>query len=333
MIPFEYNRVRVADADAVDFFEFMRRYKSGRCEGIVIAMSHASMKLMKNFIRRLKFNRIENVGIFFIFFNSISMTWLDQEKFALPYLEVNVVDGCNLNCKGCSHFSPLFGLDEVYRLEDFERDMKQMSRRSDVIALRIVGGEPLMMKNLVDYLQIVKKYFPQVNLRILTNGVHILKLQENVVDYISKNHIPFDISDYPPMSKNKDRSVEFLNEHQIPHTFVPKGIFRKLLRRNGLSNPQTAMKVCPCETSRFLHNGRLYKCPIDALHHRFNEKFPNTRKLPESTYIDIFNSDLPELVDMLDEPVAMCEYCPENAGSYEWKVDSKPTADNWLDDK
>ena len=135
------------------------------------------------------------------------------------------------------------------------------------------------------------------------------------------------------MSKNKDRIEKFLTEHGINFTFVPKGIFRKLLRRNGLSNPATAMKVCPCETSRFLHNGKLYKCPIDALHHRFNEKFPDTRKLPESTCVDICNPDLPELIDMLDEPVAMCEYCPENAGSYEWKIDSKPTADNWLDDK
>ena len=122
VIPFAYNQLRFENViDEVDFFEFIRRYKSARCDAIIIAMSHATMKLMKNFIRRLKLHDVEKIGIFFGFFDSISITWLDQEKFTLPYLEVNVVDGCNLNCKGCSHFSPLFGLDEVYRLEDFER--------------------------------------------------------------------------------------------------------------------------------------------------------------------------------------------------------------------
>ena len=30
-------------------------------------------------------------------------------EYVLKYLEIAIIESCNLNCKGCSHFSPLAG--------------------------------------------------------------------------------------------------------------------------------------------------------------------------------------------------------------------------------
>ena len=50
---------------------------------------------------------------------------VDVSDLILPVLEVHLTDHCNLNCKGCSHFSNIsdeFFLDK----NDFERDLKEL---------------------------------------------------------------------------------------------------------------------------------------------------------------------------------------------------------------
>ena len=48
-------------------------------------------------------------------------------KPALPYLEVHLVDHCNLNCKGCGHFS-LIGEVWFADLDKYVQDMSQLKR-------------------------------------------------------------------------------------------------------------------------------------------------------------------------------------------------------------
>ena len=332
MIPFKYNRTRIANADNVDIFETADRYKTGRIEAVIICKYFGSQSELKKLVRQFKFNGIEKIGVLFAFMDRANFSWLDSEKFFLPYLEVNAIDGCNLNCKGCSHFSPLFGIDEVYQLENLKRDMRHLSRHCDVSTIRIVGGEPFLLKNLDEYLRTIKKYFPQSLIRVLSNGLLIPTVPRKVFEYISQEKISIEISEYPPTTKIKSKLVDIFKTHDIPFLFSePVQTFRTLLRLEpGLSNPETAMRVCPCSFSRYIRDGRLYKCPIDALHPRFNEKFPNAMKLPKNAAsIDIFDPNFTELIDLLDEPVEMCGYCPEKPTQFDWTIDHNPSADNW----
>lgn len=333
MLALPINRLRPVDIDFLqDPIEIVERYRDGRIDAVILAISINAKTLAQKLVRQLKLNRVEKIGIFYRFSNSDSLCWLEPEKFFMPYLEFNVVDGCNLNCKGCSHFSPLYDISEVYNLNEFRRDIHQMSRRCDIISMKIVGGEPFLLKNLDEYLKIIRKFFPEINLRILTNGMFLPTASKDLLEYISKNKIGISISEYPLMMKLKPKISETLESFGIPYTFLPKGIFRTLLRKDpGKSNPVAAMKVCPCQTSRFLRDGNLYKCPVDALHSRFNQKFPNARQLPpEATSIDIFAENFTTLIDLLDEPVEMCAYCPEHPDAFEWKIDSNPVAENWI---
>ena len=60
----------------------------------------------------------------------------------LNYLETNVVDHCNLNCKECAHFSNIYDNNYV-NLVDYEHDIKLISQKFNVCYFRILGGEPL----------------------------------------------------------------------------------------------------------------------------------------------------------------------------------------------
>lgn len=66
-------------------------------------------------------------------------TWGDC---VLPQAEMHIADHCNLNCKGCTHFSPIFEKE----LPDFKTRMKDVawlkSKFSNVLYFSILGGEP-----------------------------------------------------------------------------------------------------------------------------------------------------------------------------------------------
>lgn len=81
-----------------------------------------------------------------------------RERFALnrPTLDINVVHHCNLRCANCSHGSP-FAKKYVMGLDVLERDLTALKPYLHVGELLIVGGEPLLRKDLPEVLEICRK--------------------------------------------------------------------------------------------------------------------------------------------------------------------------------
>ena len=46
----------------------------------------------------------------------------------INYIETHLVDHCNLNCKGCSHFSPLVGKPFYKDYNEFKKEIEQLSK-------------------------------------------------------------------------------------------------------------------------------------------------------------------------------------------------------------
>lgn len=101
------------------------------------------------YLRNIGFKKINIVDERVLYFDSESYeqlnSYIDSIDLSLPflnYLETNVVDHCNLNCKGCAHFSNIYDNNYV-DLVDYERDIKLISQKFNVYYFRILGGEPL----------------------------------------------------------------------------------------------------------------------------------------------------------------------------------------------
>ena len=64
---------------------------------------------------------------------------------SLKLVEINIVSHCNLNCRSCSHFSPVAG-KEYLPIELAELDFARLAELSggDVQCIHIMGGEPLL---------------------------------------------------------------------------------------------------------------------------------------------------------------------------------------------
>ena len=164
---------------------------AGELDGLIIAAGDNS-PFTKVVIQNCKFYNITNVCLVNLNpFNPFFM--LDTDKIYVPYLETNLIDSCNLNCKGCTHFSVLFNQSEIYPLETFRRDVRRISQVCDIRLFRLLGGEPLLLKNLDRYITIAREYLPKTDLRIVTNGLLIPQVSKKILERTIASLI------FPPM--------------------------------------------------------------------------------------------------------------------------------------
>ena len=90
----------------------------------------------------------------------------------LEKIDIHITDHCNLNCRSCTHFSPL--AEEFYiNIQDFECDLTRLSQLTGgkIGSIFMLGGEPLLHPQLKECFPIARRLFPETNLVIITNGI------------------------------------------------------------------------------------------------------------------------------------------------------------------
>ena len=77
------------------------------------------------------------------------------------HVDYHLVEHCNLNCRYCSHFSPL-AEPSYLPVDVFEQDMQQLPELvgDDISTVHLLGGEPLLHPNIEHFVEIAFKCFP-----------------------------------------------------------------------------------------------------------------------------------------------------------------------------
>ena len=133
--------------------------------------------------------------------------------------------GCNFRCPFCHNASLVEGDIAHLPLEEFEELMKKRQGILDGVA--ITGGEPMLQKDLKDFIKMIRSYGYLVKLD--TNGTYPEKLEElideGLVDYVAvdiKNSpekygrtIGVEGFDITPIRK----TVELLKKGKVPYEF------------------------------------------------------------------------------------------------------------------
>ena len=128
------------------------------------------------------------------------------------YIEFDVVSHCNLKCTGCSHNSennaPYYA-----SLEVFERDLEILSKVMHVEEFRLLGGEPLIHKDLDKFVNIIRKLNFADKVTICTNGALISEKKIEVLKLFDR----IDITAYLNTGIDYREKVKYLQEN-IPHS-------------------------------------------------------------------------------------------------------------------
>lgn len=261
-----------------------------------------------------------------------NIIWInDCSKPLLRNLETNVVDYCNLNCKGCSHFSNLYQKGEMVSFENYCKDLKQIAEHVNVRKLNLLGGETLLNNRMTEYIEFARQHMPYTDIWVITNGLLLLKQNEVFFKCCKDNKIGIDISEYEPTSKIINEIIIVLERHGVKYNIRDnKGDFGKNIDLLGRANPNEAMKRCRENACHFFRNGKIYKCPFEVLGNKFFEHFGLDIRLVGGTNIYDKQLDWDKLVHQLEnEPVSACVYCGEEE-RYTWGVSNNPVMEEWI---
>lgn len=97
---------------------------------------------------------------------------IDSYKRSIDYLRISVTDRCNLRCVYCmpSDGIPLMGAHNILSYEELLR-ISAVAVKHGITKIRITGGEPLIRKGIVDFIQELANFKGIEDLSLTTNGV------------------------------------------------------------------------------------------------------------------------------------------------------------------
>lgn len=263
-----------------------------------------------------------------------AVDWLEKtNKYILPYVEINVIKNCNLNCKGCSHFANLFDKKTVYDIEEYKKDITELSEKFHVVQLRLMGGEPLLVENIHEYIEFTRKIFPEADICVVTNGILLNENKKELLKCMRKNDVGFSISPYKPTIAMKKEIETIMSFYKVKYSFIGKEIkeFAKNLTFNKHNNATIAQKFCYSSGCCTLEKGKLYKCPFEAFLNYFFQYFKLTDRINGgiSIYDNSMRWDI-KLKELLKCSVEACKYCTFPSKNFSWEVSNNPHMEDWI---
>lgn len=248
-------------------------------------------------------------------------------KYIIPLLEIHVVDHCNLNCAGCSHFSNI--ADKFFiEIETIKRDLKLLSSKFIIKRISLIGGEPLLHKDLKNIIKEIKKIFPEAYITISTNGLLIPTLPKDFLIFLKNENVKFIISKYPANSDIFSKLLDIIGDFDLIGGLFIRNSFRKYININGDSDIKINFKHCVMKHCITLLDGRLYHCPFSTYVKHFNKMF--NQNIREEKGIDIEKASPADIYEYIRNPIATCKYCTfDKYPLTDWKI-KEAELEDWV---
>ncbi len=247
----------------------------------------------------------------------------------LQYLEFHLSAHCNLKCKGCSQFSPIAN-EWFASLAEHTSDMKRLSNIfSNIKTIRLIGGEPLLNPEIEDFIIVTRKYFPESNICIATNGTLLESMPQSFWDTCRICNIKINWTLYPPFISSYKHLLREFQKHRVIITLRKVNRFRSVLNLNGDSNPNKALRLCrSMYFCPFLRSGRIYLCSRPLVIGVYNSVFGTN--IPEGEGIDIHDANINgwDVLISISKSTDTCKYCATRTSYFQW-IDSEKKAEEW----
>lgn len=242
-------------------------------------------------------------------------TWRDHRSRPL-HIEFNLTDFCNLNCKGCSHYSPI-APKEFEGLQSLQNSLAKISgaKNSSLIKeVYLIGGETLLYPSLITAMKLTRRYFPHAKISIFTNGLLIPKLDEEFwevcrstacVMAITRYPVNFDYENAENICRREGVPVEIFGDRSVKNSF-----FKLPLDPEKKQNPKLSHFRCYSFGCVTVDHGRIFPCSQSACIRHLNNRFSTDFQWEKGDYIDVDRlKDVNEILQLRNKPVPFCRYC------------------------
>jgi organic radical activating enzyme len=251
---------------------------------------------------------------------------------SLGYLEVHLVDHCNLNCKGCAHFSPLCKA-WFLNIDDFTRDLIRLkSEVTNIDLFRLMGGEPLLHNNLLPILTVTRSIYQDSRIVLVTNGILIPEQNKEFFNTLITSNIELQITVYPDKRQNVKSYLEILQEFEIKTEVFYTKEFCKHLKLKSTRNAIESIKKCRekqfCPTMK---NGFLFQCSgLAHINNFYNYFYIDNLPLPTGYNIYSYDFSFEKIIEFLNRPDEICAHCFYSYDKYKWQK-SGNKIDEWTE--
>jgi MoaA/NifB/PqqE/SkfB family radical SAM enzyme len=222
----------------------------------------------------------------------------------------------------------------------YEKDCIRLNKLTGGIVefIGILGGEPLLHPEIIDFIILSRKYFPVGRIVIVTNGILLEKQPESFWEICKNKNIEIIISVYPikinhfTIKEKADRCGVKIIYWGDPLNMTKE--WRKLkIDLSGKQNKKLSNRLCYASNTCFqLVNGKLYKCWRIAYAKYFNKSFNQSLDIEKEYGIDIFAAQsIKEILKKLEKVSQFCRYCnmTEPERGLEWKQSRKEITE-WI---
>ena len=169
----------------------------------------------------------------------------DRKIPLIGALEYEISEKCNLNCKRCNHYSNIYENGKMTDFSAFSRDLNAISELVyNIKRLKILGGEPFLNPDLGRFVREARRVFPKAYIAIVTNGLLICQMTQELINILVNTNTVIEISVYPPLKEHLSRVEKFLQENEVEYKIFRDGeMFGAYFNEYGDSDPKWAVKI------------------------------------------------------------------------------------------
>lgn len=247
-------------------------------------------------------------------------------------IDYHVTDRCNKKCVSCGHFIPLVPKNVKYKsLDVVEEDFKALARFPGLSQhLSLTGGECTLHPQLKEILEMAIKYFPDTQIRIVSNGTNPDRLIELKDIVLAHDNVSILLTNYN--SENTTKIGEAYDCKAVQYFVVPgldedeRTRFNKAFFCGEKCTTMEQAQKCHYNTECIqLVDKKLYACQYLAYFNYFEDYFKDQMKLrtygDEGIELDKCTSNK-EIEDFICNWIQnLCFYCLDglrNDGKYKY---------------
>ena len=249
----------------------------------------------------------------------------------LDYIEFWATRHCNLNCKGCSSCSPIMP-EWFIDLKRLSEDLNRLKFLGiNILNINILGGEPLLHRDINKIFQLVRKIYPSANISLMTNGLLLPEMPAEFWSVCRECRVMLKVTCFPVMTSQQRTSLKkIFHKENLRYHLTDKKLFNKILVLDNKAAFEDIVRNCRCNKAYNLFDGHVSRCTVPMVARDMNNYFG--ANFITGGRLDIYSVESGhEILEFLETPNESCKNCSVCTEKVKWETaDSHPKLSDWL---
>ncbi len=251
-------------------------------------------------------------------------------------LEFVVTDYCNLNCRGCTHYSPL-APKEFVPVNELREWMNHLGRACGrkVSKVYLIGGETLLYPDLIKAMRDMRESFPTQEISIFTNGLAVSRMSEEfwtaarevgAVMALTRYPIRFDYDAVEELIRSKGVGLKVFADRSLKESFFRFALDPKKKQNKYISHFKCYNRGCVS-----IVDGYVYPCSIAGCVKHLNRAKGTDFEVTDRDRIPVEKvKSARQIYRLSHRPIPFCSYCILPPASVGYAPSRRETSE-WVD--